>query len=128
MRWWFDEQALVPHVAMRLPNADQATIASDKLRDYLLSPEHPVGRFKAAFFAGLGYTRDDWAVLESDLRSQHLRLDADEVGRSKYGRKFTITGDLRGPSGSWATVVSVWIILRGEDRPRFVTAYPGGTP
>jgi Domain of unknown function (DUF6883) len=31
-----------------------------KLRDYLLSRLHPVGRFKAPFFASLGYGADNW--------------------------------------------------------------------
>ena len=34
---------------MKLPNADKAIISSEKLRDYILSPIHPIGRFKAAF-------------------------------------------------------------------------------
>jgi hypothetical protein len=62
---------------MRLPNADNAIIPMEKLRDYLLSSRHPIGRFKAAFFAGLGYTKPDSARLGQDLRSQHLTLEAD---------------------------------------------------
>lgn len=110
---------------MRLPNADKAVIPTAKLRDYLLSPEHPTGRFKASFFASLGYTKDDWATLEADLRSQHLPLDAEEGEVSKYGRKFIMRGPLRGPFGSIATVVSLWVIRSGEEFPRFITAYPG---
>ena len=48
-----------------LPNADRATIEPSKVRDYLLSPAHPIGRFKAAVFAALGYTQDDW---QHDIR------------------------------------------------------------
>lgn len=40
-----------------------------KLRDYLLSRTHPVGRFKAASFLSLGYSADNWARLEADLRA-----------------------------------------------------------
>jgi hypothetical protein len=111
---------------MRLPHADVAIIPIEKLRDYVLSPRHPVGRFKAAFFTGLGYTDADSARLEQDLRSQHLALEAEEVARTPYGRKFLITGPIAGPAGRMATVVSVWVIRRDEDVPRFVTAYPGG--
>ena len=32
---------------------------------------------------------------------------------------------MQGPSGRIAQIVVVWIILSGEDFPRFVTAYPG---
>lgn len=111
---------------MRLPNADKAIIPVEKLRDYLLSPHHPVGKFKAAFFASLGYTEEDWTKLEEDLRSQHLVLDAEEQERTLYGRKFVIVGPLTGPSERTALVVSVWVIPSGEESPRFVTAYPGG--
>ena len=45
---------------MRLPDGKRAIIDSDKLRDYVLSQGHPVGRFKAAFFASLGYEIDNW--------------------------------------------------------------------
>jgi hypothetical protein len=36
---------------MKLPNGDRALIEPEKVRDYLLSTTHPVGRFKAAYFA-----------------------------------------------------------------------------
>lgn len=110
---------------MRLSNADQAVIPSDKLRDYLLSRSHPLGRSKAAFFRRLGYTESDWAILERDLRSQHLTLDATELEPSSFGRKFLIRGAFVGPTGEGALLVSVWIIRTGENSPRFVTAYPG---
>ena len=108
---------------MRLPNAAEAIISAQKLRDYLLSPRHRTGRFKATFFGSLGYTENDWARLEADLRSQHLPLEAEEQQQSPYGRKFVITGQLKGPFGE-ATLVSVWVIRTGEAMPRFVTAYP----
>ena len=111
---------------MRLPSADEAVIPIEKLRDYLLSSQHPLGRFKATFFASLGYTEEDYTQLEADLRSQHLLLDAEEGMRSAYGRKFVITGPLTGPSGRTANLVSVWVIPSGTEIPRFVTAYPGG--
>jgi len=52
---------------MTLPNAHRALIDPAKLRDYLLSQLHPVGRFKAAFFIALGYSTDQWEVLRDDL-------------------------------------------------------------
>jgi len=59
------------HVAwsMKLPNADNAVIPTEKLRDYLLLSSHPVGGFKAVFFRALGYTDNDWERLEADIRS-----------------------------------------------------------
>ena len=114
--------------AVKIPNADRAIIEATKLRDYLLSPSHAVGRFKAPFFAALGYSQEQWPLLEADMRSQLLPADARSAVASPYGQKFEIRATLIGPSGRSAEVVSIWIILAGEDTPRLVTAYPGGTP
>lgn len=112
---------------MRLPNADRAVIDPAKLQAYLLSEAHPVGRFKAAFFFGLGYTAESWRRLEEDLRSQHLTRDAMPMGTNPYGQKYEIRASLTGPAGRAVEVVSVWVVLASEDFPRFVTAYPGGS-
>jgi hypothetical protein len=109
---------------MKLPNAEHAVIEPAKVRDYLLSSSHPVGRFKAPFFASLGYASASWDRLDEDLRLLAASGDA-EFGRdSPYGRKYEIRGNLSGPSGKSAGVLTVWIILDGEDVPRFVTALP----
>jgi len=60
---------------VKLQNFRRAIIPQEKLLDYLLSPTHPVGQFKARFFRALGYTNDNWKQLESDLR-EILRNDA----------------------------------------------------
>lgn len=111
---------------MLLPNADRAEIDPAKLREYLLSADHPLGRFKARFFSALGFTVDRWQDLESALRTQHLTQDAEPGASAAYGQKFTIRAILKGPTGESATVVSVWFIPAGKNVPRFVTAYPGG--
>ena len=108
---------------MRLPNAAAAIIPADKLHDYLLSPEHPIGRYKATFFRSLGYGPEGWETLQTDIRAL-LGGDAEELESTDYGKKYGITGSLTGPNGRSAPVVSIWIILVGENVPRFVTAYP----
>lgn len=110
---------------MKLPNVENAVIDSEKLRDYLLSPTHPVGRFKAAFFSSLGYTQEEWRQFETDLRRQHLAEDAVLRQETVYGTKYEIRGEMTGPRGKTREIISIWIILAGEDIPRFVTAYPG---
>jgi hypothetical protein len=109
-----------------LPNAERAEIDPAKLRDYLLSPTHPVGRFKERFFNALGYVAAEWQALEADLRIQHLSQPATPGARHAYGRSYTIRAILKGPTGQAAMVVSVWFIGVGRDVPRLVTAYPGG--
>ena len=111
---------------MLVPNVTRAEIDSEKLRGYLLSPTHPVGRFKARFFAALGYSADDWQTLEADLRIQHLSQDADPGAVTQYGQPYTIRAILKGPNGQSAAVLSIWFVAAAGGAPRFVTAYPGG--
>lgn len=109
---------------MKLPGADRAIVDGAKVRDYLLSPEHPVGRFKAAFFASVGYTRQDWEQLQRDFVSIVASADATLGKTSAFGQKYEVRGRIIGPTGRRFEVVTVWIVLRGESAPRFVTAYP----
>ena len=111
---------------MLIPGADRAFIDRTKLHDYLLSSEHPIGRFKARFFAALGFSSHSWELFEHALREQHLTQEA-EVGQTDdEGQAFTVRAILRGPAGQ-ASVVSVWLFRTGEAFPRFVTTYPGGS-
>ena len=67
---------------MLLPNADRAEIDPAKLRDYLLSFTHPVGRFKARFFNALGYIAAEWQTLEDFtelLDEKDLEFEADSL-------------------------------------------------
>jgi len=111
---------------MKLPGADAATIDPANVRDYLLSESHPLGRFKAAFFASLGYTPGQWALLRNDLQALARAEEAAAGPQSPYGQKYEVRGTLFGPNGRSAAVVTAWIILQGEKSPRFVTAFPGG--
>ena len=111
--------------AVLIPNTDRATIDPAKLRDYLLSATHPIGRFKARFFTALGFAPDRWEELAEALRLQHLTQDGQPADPTAQGRKYTIRAILNGPTGQSVLVVSVWFIPAGGDVPRFVTAYPG---
>lgn len=108
---------------MVLPNSSKAVIAPEKLRDYLLSPMHPIGRYKALFFRTLGYDQTSWQQLETDPRSLASR-PAEPLESTEYGTKYAIIAPLAGPNGRMAEIVTVWIIFAGEDALRFVTAYP----
>jgi hypothetical protein len=110
---------------VRLPGGEQAIIDPDKLRDYVLSRVHPVGRFKAAFFASLGYEINNWQDLDRVLRTAAGQGEAEPDERSTYGQKYRIRSMLQGPAGRSAEIVSVWIILHDETAPRLVTVMPG---
>jgi len=109
---------------VRLDNADHALVDPDKLRSYLLSPTHPIGRFKAAFFYSLGFRQEEWHRLDEALREHVLSGEAQRGVTSEYGDKFIVRGILNGPFRS-ASVVSIWFVRVDEKVPRFVTAYPG---
>jgi hypothetical protein len=108
---------------VKLPNADRAVVDERKLREYLLSTQHAVGRFKAAFFSELGFKIGNWKELRSRLM-ELAHSDATMGESTEYGQKHLIPGTLTGPSGRRADVVSVWIVLTGDDIPRLVTVYP----
>ena len=109
---------------MVLPNAESAFIEPDKVRDYLLSSTHPVGRFKAHFFVALGYRVERWELLRDHL------LDVARAGvampgkPSPFGAKFEVDGILTGPVGRSASVRTVWMLRPNDVSPRFVTAFP----
>ena len=100
-------------------------IATEKLTGYLLSKVHPIGRYKSAFFFGLGYTPEKPEVLVADLTA--LLTAAAEPGEvTEYGQKLLARGPILGPNGQTGRVQTVWIILSGEPLIRCVTAYPEG--
>ncbi len=108
---------------MKLPNFENAIVPPEKLRDYILSSAHPIGRFKSVFFRGLGYSAETYERLESDIRAL-LVAEAELAEANKFGSKYLVRGSLSGPNGRSGLIVTVWIIISGEDAPRFVTAYP----
>lgn len=107
---------------MKLQNFGRAIIPQEKLLDYLLSPTHPDGQFKARFFWALGYTNDSWKQLESDLR-EILGNNATVREKTEYGQKYEVAGTLKGPLKT-ANIITAWIILNNEELPGFITAYP----
>ena len=52
---------------MKLPNREKAYIPIAKLKDYLLSEAHPVGKLKAKLFRTLGYTEINLDLLKQRL-------------------------------------------------------------
>ena len=81
---------------MKLPFAERAIVEPEKVREYLLSPTHPVGRFKAAFFHALGYSSPADQVVAA-----FMTLYPRPVQRScanLIGVRI-ITGPTRGPRG-----------------------------
>src|SRR5262245_15715612 len=99
---------------MKIPFAEVVRIDPRKLRDYALSSEHPRGRFKAAFFARLGFTSGNWEKLDLELRRLALQSRAELGEHTGFGQKYVIRGRITGPAGRSVEVVAVWIVLEGE--------------
>jgi len=97
-----------------------------KVRDYLLSREHPIGRFKAAVFESHGYRRESWQVLQVDLWAVALLDGARLKVTTEYGQLFELPAMLQTPTQRVLAVISVWLVAPGENIPRLVTVYPGG--
>lgn len=77
----------------------------------------------ATFFRSLGSKQVEWEVLAADLQALLLE-DARRMEATEFGEKYEIRGCISGPNGQTERVITAWIILKGEDAPRFVTAYP----
>jgi hypothetical protein len=83
---------------VKLPYAERVVIAR-KLRDYVLSPEHPVGRFKAAFFSTLGFTPGTWEELARELRNLVLQNTSELSDRTALAGSTSFAVELRGRQG-----------------------------
>lgn len=105
-------------------NGDRVVIDPRKLREYALSPTHSVGRFKAAFFMRLGFTAETWESLDQELRRLAVQEEAEPSEDTVFGRKYVVRGRITSPTGESADILSVWIVLHGEEVARFVTIYP----
>jgi hypothetical protein len=109
---------------MKVPNADRAIIAADKLTGYVLNVSHKRGGPKARLLLNFGYRSDNPHSLEWDLRAQHLSLDVTRTHANAYGVVFEIEGPIKTPGGRSVHFCSVWQVDTGTDVPRFITMYP----
>jgi len=109
---------------LSLPNKSLAYIPSGKLTAYLLSETHSVGKSKAKLLRSVGYNELNVGLLKEGLLSIAHTEDILDMQSSEHGVKYVIEGLLQTPSGGTLKIRTVWIIDIGQERPRFVTAYP----
>ncbi|MFN9674886.1 MAG: DUF6883 domain-containing protein [Microcystis sp.] len=109
---------------MSLTNRENAFIQPEKLIDYLLSENHPVGKSKAKFFRELGFNEENVTFLEQELSKIVRNQDVTEVITTEHGTKYVIIGTINTPKNKSVTILTVWIIDLGKDKTRFVTARP----
>ncbi len=109
---------------MKLPNLANAYIPPPKLKDYLLSETHAIGKSKAKFLRAFGFDETNVNVLAQALIAIAQSEEVKEVISSPYGTKYVIEGSLQTPMGRLVQVQTVWVIETEQNMPRFVTAYP----
>lgn len=109
---------------MKLPHAEHARVDREKITDYLLSPSHPDGAGKAAFFTGYGFRAEEWEVFAKALRNHGQTHPVVKVVDSNFGSRYAIDGILETPDGRQPLVRTVWILDKGSTGPRLITAYP----
>lgn len=109
---------------MKLPHADRAIIAEDKLRNYLLNPTHLRGGAKAKLLLSMGYEAEAWRRLEADIRSRHLTAEVERQGNTEYGTRYEIVAALLGSGERAILFRSVWQVDIGTEYPRLITMYP----
>ena len=108
---------------MQLPNRTLATIAQEKLTEYLLNTRHNRGGTKARLLAQFGYTVRNWRRLEADIR-RGLGTEVDLLRPTEYGARYEIRMTLQTPLGMPLTVRTIWQIDDGTEVPRLITLYP----
>lgn len=109
---------------MKLPGAESAIVPRDKVENYLLNLDHPIGGGKAKFFIRFGFERERWDRLADALRGHVQENFVAETVRDADGVTYVVEGVIKTPSGREPRVRSVWLVETGELAPRFLTAYP----
>jgi len=109
---------------VKLPNGDLAIVEREKIVAYLLNARHPDNGGKAAFFQKLGFERDGWAAFATALRTLAVTGAIARTVESVHGTKHVVDGRMQTPRGRSPMVRRVWIVDRGVEAPRLVTAYP----
>lgn len=108
---------------MLLPAGEQAVVEDAKLLDYVLNPEHPVGRHHAGLFERLlGITRVNFELLKEQLLQAAVSVGVEAGQPSPFGQKFEMRFPVRGPLGT-RPVLAVWMHEQGQASPRLITCY-----
>lgn len=97
-----------------------AIIAVEKVRDYLLKPREK--KDKSKYLALAGYSRAKYQRLIDDLRDL-LPAEAKLQNQTRFGDRFILRCQLRGPNGTILPVCTIW-----ENHNilgwKFITLYP----
>jgi hypothetical protein len=108
---------------MLLDDGDRAVVEDAKLLDYVLNPDHPVGRHHAVLFeTTLGITRANYSLLKEQLLRAAATVEIEAGKPSPFGQKFEMRFAASGPLGT-RPVLAVWMREVGRAGPRLITCY-----
>lgn len=108
----------------RLPAAPHAVVDPEKLRDYVLSPDHAHGRHKArVFLSALGIDQDNWEYLREQIITGVVDAEVSEVRAGRYGLRYSVPILIEGLNGETHEVITGWIVEQEGAPPRLTTAY-----
>ena len=95
-----------------------------KFIEYALDPASPWGRHKAVVFRRrLGFTRENYADLLTQIEQQALEADATFHSQDDFGRRYAVDLVICGTEGRQAIVRTGWFVPHGADEARLVTLY-----
>ena len=109
---------------MTLPNSHCATVAQQKVVDYLLDTAHVRGSSKARFFGAFGFDVANWKVLQEALIVQGRGNPVVETTLTGYGPRYKVKCNCPSPDGRNPCVFTVWQIDAESVCPKLLTAYP----
>jgi len=108
---------------VRLPNARQARIPTDKLVRYALDPSHERGKHKARVFASaLGIAAADWRYLHDAILAALPEAAVRSTRITPFGVTYEVVAMVDGLNGATKPVVTTWII-EGDGPPRLTSTW-----
>ncbi|GAB1410283.1 hypothetical protein MASR1M90_14370 [Desulfovibrionales bacterium] len=108
-----------------MPNVDEAIVAIEKISGYILDPDNEKGKHKAKVLAsafGLQFNEEDAEYLRSAIASGLANGTVTSESHSKHGKKYNVAIAITGKNGHSEEMTTGWIIDKGSEIPRFVTA------
>lgn len=107
----------------RLPADAGLLVESAKIHEYLLNRDHPVGKDKAAYFLGKGFSEKDAGSLIEALKRHARSRPVIQESSTDFGTKLCIECDLDFPDGKERCIQTVWV-RESEGQYRFITSVP----
>lgn len=106
-----------------LPNYKRAFIASEKISDYCLNLNHPVGKDKAIVFKSvLNFTENDTNFLIAAILAELYNNECIPGIQDEYGKRYSVEIKIRNLDKE-AIIRTGWIIKNNENFPRFTTCF-----